>query len=246
MEDTIGLKEKLLAKAKAGKISSYSDFERGLLEVFSEVCGEFGRQDFTEHVIPWIFYKHDKNYKAAISMGLEIIDEGATRRPDEIGEYFRTVTQTEEYAVTRPKPVRITKPKVISERPKKVIREKPKVEYISQSTTLTPLEQENSLKEKDAKSRSRNYRSRNIDCFIATVVYGSPYAPEVQVLRNFRDEVLMQNPVGRRFVDFYYSGAGERAANFVRERVPSSIPLIRSGLDLLVERYSARKGSINH
>ena len=78
-------------------------------------------------------------------------------------------------------------------------------------------------------------------CFVATAVYGNPEALQVQILREFRDEVLMQHQFGRRFVDFYYSGAGERTANFIRERLPSSIPVIRGGLDLLVEKYSARK-----
>ena len=77
-------------------------------------------------------------------------------------------------------------------------------------------------------------------CFVATAVYGNPKAPEVQVLREFRDEVLNQNPLGRRLVDFYYSSAGERTANLI-EKVPVAVPLIRKGLDLLVEVYSAKR-----
>src|SRR3990170_3256250 len=41
-------------------------------------------------------------------------------------------------------------------------------------------------------------------CFIATAAYGSYLDPHVQVLRGFRDNVLMENPIGRSFVDFYY------------------------------------------
>jgi len=41
-------------------------------------------------------------------------------------------------------------------------------------------------------------------CFIATAAFGSPMAPEVALLRAFRDSYLLTNSPGRLFVDFYY------------------------------------------
>ena len=41
-------------------------------------------------------------------------------------------------------------------------------------------------------------------CFIATAAYGSPMAEDVRFLRAFRDEYLMTNFLGRKFVDQYY------------------------------------------
>ena len=41
-------------------------------------------------------------------------------------------------------------------------------------------------------------------CFIATAAYGSDMAEEVQILRGFRDQVLMKNVPGRNLVAFYY------------------------------------------
>lgn len=41
-------------------------------------------------------------------------------------------------------------------------------------------------------------------CYIATAVYGSYDAPEVLVLRRFRDESLAQSPLGRIFIKVYY------------------------------------------
>lgn len=81
----------------------------------------------------------------------------------------------------------------------------------------------------------------NDDCFVATVVYGNKDTPQVRTLRDFRDSVLMQIPIGRAFVNFYYSGAGKRTAVFIRNSLPSTIPAIRKGLDVLVEQYSKQK-----
>jgi hypothetical protein len=41
-------------------------------------------------------------------------------------------------------------------------------------------------------------------CFIATAAFGSPMAPEVAMLRAFRDSCLLTNSPGRLFVEFYY------------------------------------------
>ncbi|HET6491216.1 MAG TPA: fibronectin type III domain-containing protein [Syntrophales bacterium] len=41
-------------------------------------------------------------------------------------------------------------------------------------------------------------------CFIATAAFGSPMAPEVALLRAFRDSYLLTNGPGRIVVDFYY------------------------------------------
>lgn len=41
-------------------------------------------------------------------------------------------------------------------------------------------------------------------CFIATELYGQ-LAEETNLLRNYRDTVLMKRKLGRAFIDFYYA-----------------------------------------
>jgi hypothetical protein len=41
-------------------------------------------------------------------------------------------------------------------------------------------------------------------CYIATMVYGSYDAPEVLILRKYRDSVLAQRAIGKVFIKYYY------------------------------------------
>jgi hypothetical protein len=41
-------------------------------------------------------------------------------------------------------------------------------------------------------------------CFIATAAYGTPFEEDIDVLRDFRDDVLAEHHFGRMFIDVYY------------------------------------------
>jgi hypothetical protein len=65
-------------------------------------------------------------------------------------------------------------------------------------------------------------------CFIATAAYGTPMAEEVQILRAFRDEYLLTNPLGEAFVNLYYR-LSPPIAEFITNH-PSLKPIVRTGL----------------
>ncbi|MCK9356669.1 MAG: hypothetical protein M0R22_05945 [Dehalococcoidia bacterium] len=52
------------------------------------------------------------------------------------------------------------------------------------------------------------------NCFIATAAYGTSTAAEIDVLRDFRDEVLLMSPAGCDLVAFYYA-ASPPIADFI-------------------------------
>ena len=67
-----------------------------------------------------------------------------------------------------------------------------------------------------------------VPCFIATAAYGTPMAEEIQILREFRDEYLLTNPLGKAFVEFYYR-VSPPIAEFITEH-PSLKPIVRAVL----------------
>lgn len=76
-------------------------------------------------------------------------------------------------------------------------------------------------------------------CYIATAVYGSYDAPEVLVLRRFRDEILSKYSLGRQFICLYY-----RLSPSIAERLKKAKHinrLVRFILDKIVNKITVLK-----
>ena len=49
--------------------------------------------------------------------------------------------------------------------------------------------------------------SESTGCFVATAAYGSPLSGKIQVLRSFRERILMNSSLGQAMVKYYYGHA---------------------------------------
>jgi capsule polysaccharide modification protein KpsS len=68
---------------------------------------------------------------------------------------------------------------------------------------LVSIEKINTLEEREKMRIAEQKKEKG--CFVATACYENYYAPEVLVLRQFRDEKLLKTFFGKVFVKFYYS-----------------------------------------
>lgn len=78
-------------------------------------------------------------------------------------------------------------------------------------------------------------------CYIATAVYGSYDAPEVMVLREFRDVRLRRTVLGRTLIATYYALSPSLARRLPRHKMLSA--RIRRMLDIVVHRLRSKDGN---
>lgn len=78
-------------------------------------------------------------------------------------------------------------------------------------------------------------------CFIATAAFGTPMATEIDALRQFRDEKLVRNLVGRRLTEMYYRLSPPVAGIIARSE--KMRVLVRLNLKPIVYALSARANS---
>lgn len=78
------------------------------------------------------------------------------------------------------------------------------------------------LRERNAPLEPKDYsylmeKEGTEGCFIATAVFGTPYANEIDVLRRWRDKRLNKSWYGQKFINHYYRYS-PRIADFIRDK----------------------------
>lgn len=78
-----------------------------------------------------------------------------------------------------------------------------------------------------------SFYSKKSGCYIATMAYGDHEHPQVIILRQFRDDILLNNSLGKMFVKLYYF-ISPRIVFFLKDN-ESINRFIRKILDKLIE-----------
>lgn len=98
---------------------------------------------------------------------------------------------------------------------------------------ILPLSEEVRKELTSLKELYNNKSSDNQGCYIATMVYGSYEAPQVLILREFRDNVLYKSTLGRLFIRFYYK-ISPGIVNMLKNHSKVNL-LIKSILDSIIK-----------
>ena len=118
-------------------------------------------------------------------------------KKDKINTSESTISRNRPTPITPIRPVVIPRP--ITQLSDHVIEDRPSTFFDTyRKEILKPSQTE----KKPINTNPSNNKSEG--CYIATMAYGDYDHPQVLILRNFRDNILLPNYLGRLFVRFYY------------------------------------------
>ena len=104
-------------------------------------------------------------------------------------------------------------------------------EYTIAVRTFNSCQQASPLQTVTVTTATREFKTVDA-CFIATAAYGSLDESQVVTLRKFRDEALLTNPIGRKFVSLYYF-ISPSIADYIRDDEDRKAA-VRTALDPVV------------
>jgi hypothetical protein len=85
------------------------------------------------------------------------------------------------------------------------------------------------------------YGRRGGSCFIATAAYGTHFSKQLYILENFRDKILSESALGRKFINAYYA-LSPPVANYIRSRpiLRTTVRTFLAPLVWIANRFSDR------
>lgn len=176
-------------------------------------------------------YGNEKNYDQAIASAEQALGVKRTADEDFLANYILFMTYLEKYPASMEEedisrwsylPVELID-KIDSYSKKVELRynnlsEDKKREFAEFNKNFSELNKNFHIGISGAKAREKIAKMLPKGCFIATEVYGSPQSPEVAILREFRDEVLLKSRLGQWAVNRYYSFSPS-IADFLKHRM---------------------------
>lgn len=107
--------------------------------------------------------------------------------------------------------------------------------FDTNKTSLNNLKNQVDSAVRSISSKTASNTSSSGGCYIATMCYGNYDHPQVMVLRDFRDSVLLQHSWGQAFVRFYYRNSPGWVEHLKNKRLINKI--IRTILDKFIILY---------
>jgi len=193
----------------------------------------------------------DYNQRNTFSPSIVAIEKGEEGGPTVINIQMKKVLtiniSSEPPEIKEAVPKETTKEPVPKETTKEPVEEVVTTQQTTQTSETTPICGKGTV-EKDGqcvpeeKSTTQESKSKGGGCLIATATYGSELAPQVQQLRELRDNKLLNTESGSAFMesfnDFYYSFSPiiadyERENPVFKEMIKLAITPMISSLSIL-------------
>ena len=133
-----------------------------------------------------------------------------------------------------------TKSVVIEEIPQEILQQKKELEQVGQIEHSGEIEQKQSVINESDMQEIQTEQKQGGGCLIATAAYGSEMAPQVQLLREIRDQKIMTTDAGMSFMSGFngaYYSFSPYVADYEREN-PVFREMVRAAITPMISTLS--------